>query len=65
MQNGESRASLLPSPETLTGGKVLITERPDIKKHKITQDTLPVLSCLLGLQQATLAQHLLANNAAA
>ena len=65
MQNGKSRASLLPSQGPPTGGKVPITDRQDIKKHQITQDTLPVLSCLLDLQQATLAQLFPANDAAA
>ena len=65
VQNVESRASLLPSPGPPTGGKVPITDRLDIKKHQITQDTLPVLSCLWGLQQATLAQRFQANYAVA
>ena len=65
MQNGESRASLLPSQGPPKGGKVLITDRPDVKKQQIAQDTLLVLSCLRGLQQAMLAQRFQANNAAA
>ena len=65
MQNEESRASLLPSPGPPTGGKVPITDRPDVKEHQIAPDTLPVLSCLRGLQQATLAQRFPANDAAA
>ena len=65
VQNGESSASLLPSQGPPTGGKVLIMDRPVVKKHQIAQDTLPVLSCLRGLQQATLAQRFPANDAAA
>ena len=59
---GDELTSLYASQGPQTGGKVPITDRQDVKKHQITLDTFQVLSCLRGLQQATLAQCFKAND---